>query len=343
MSSRVRTTGHFDGFDFEGFWTDWGDSYHEDPPTDDQLAAVEAKLGFRLPDAYVELARIYNGGTPHRSCFPMTEPTGWAENHIMVDGIYAIGEKATYSLVGELGSLHMRDEWGYPSWGVGFADTPTGGHEQLMLDYRDCGPEGEPTVVYVDQEDDYSVTFVAPDFVSFIKGLVEEDEFLDPQRDLENALLTVRHGSLSPIIARALQTCVDRLPQGEPAIRRLGEQVVEAKGFFALHADELSYRLYDSMFWLYSCLATARSREDYLYCAAGQDNYDRPCYELMLPHRTVADPYGFCTGGWAPAFLEDWWENRLADGSLIETANGFQFTSAKAAQVLMDLQQLTTD
>jgi hypothetical protein len=71
----------------------------------------------------------------------------------------------------------MREEWGYPALGVGIADTPSAGHEQIMLDYRDCGPTGEPKVVHVDQEFDYRITPVAVDFASFIRGLVDPDQF----------------------------------------------------------------------------------------------------------------------------------------------------------------------
>jgi hypothetical protein len=46
-----------------------------------------------------------------------------------------------------------------------------------MLDYRECGPVGEPRIVYVDQEAGYRVTVIAPDFASFVRGLVDEDEF----------------------------------------------------------------------------------------------------------------------------------------------------------------------
>jgi hypothetical protein len=71
----------------------------------------------------------------------------------------------------------MIEKSGYSRIRVGIADTPTAGHELIMLDYRACGKRGEPQVVYVDQEDDYSITFVAPDFETFIRGLVEEAEY----------------------------------------------------------------------------------------------------------------------------------------------------------------------
>jgi hypothetical protein len=52
---------------------------------------------------------------------------------------------------------------------VSIADTPT----MIMLDYRECGRQGEPRVVYVDQEDDYSMTL--PDFATFIQGPGHQD------------------------------------------------------------------------------------------------------------------------------------------------------------------------
>jgi hypothetical protein len=52
---------------------------------------------------------------------------------------------------------------------VSIADTPT----MIMLDYRECGRQGEPRVVYVDQEDDYSMTL--PDFATFVQGPGHQD------------------------------------------------------------------------------------------------------------------------------------------------------------------------
>ncbi|MFE9747157.1 SMI1/KNR4 family protein [Saccharothrix saharensis] len=164
--------------DLEGLWSDAAhDEYVEPAPSDQLIASIEAEIGYRLPDAYIALARTRNGGMPARGAHPTTKPTGWASDHIAVTGIYAIGRTSRYSLGGELGATFMRDEWGYPDWGVGVADTPTAGHEQVMLDYRECGPTGEPQIVHVDQEAGYRVTVIAPDFASFVRGLVDEDEF----------------------------------------------------------------------------------------------------------------------------------------------------------------------
>lgn len=45
----------------------------------------------------------------------------------------------------------------------------------ICLDYSRNGKSGEPEVVYVDQDDDYKITFLAENFESFIKGLVGDD------------------------------------------------------------------------------------------------------------------------------------------------------------------------
>jgi hypothetical protein len=76
-----------------------------------------------------------------------------------------------------MGSRFHIEEWGYPPIGICFADCPSAGHDRVCLDYRVCGPDGEPQVVHVDQEHDYRITLVAPTFEAFIRGLESEDNF----------------------------------------------------------------------------------------------------------------------------------------------------------------------
>ncbi|GAB2697493.1 hypothetical protein GCM10027037_21990 [Mucilaginibacter koreensis] len=171
----------FKDFDFTDFWDDNAyalKAYVEDTPPDDQLIAdIENELGYKLPDSYIELMKLHNGGIPRNTCFPTQTPTSWAEDHVAITGIAGIGRKKTYSLAGELGSQFMMEEWGYPNIGVYICDCPSAGHDMIALDYTKCGKNGDPEVVHVDQEFDYKITFLAKDFETFIRGLVSEDKY----------------------------------------------------------------------------------------------------------------------------------------------------------------------
>jgi len=126
--------------------------------------------------AYIFLSTKQNGGIPTKTKHRTLTPTSWSDDCIAISGIYSIGNVKRHSLLGELQSSFWAEEWGYPSIGIYFADCPSGGHDLLCQDYRDCGPKGEPRVVHVDQEFDYQVTHVADTFESFIRGLEVDDE-----------------------------------------------------------------------------------------------------------------------------------------------------------------------
>lgn len=170
----------FDDFDLEHFWerSDFAaKEYIGEPLTPELVAAAEATLGYNLPAAYVELLRSQNGGTPARTNHRTREATSWAEDYIAITGIYGISETKVSSLCGPSGSRFWIEEWNYPLIGVYFADCPSAGHDMVCLDYRACGPQGEPQVVHIDQERDYQVTFVAENFEAFIRGLKAEEAF----------------------------------------------------------------------------------------------------------------------------------------------------------------------
>lgn len=145
-----------------------------DPLTDEVLRAVEAELGHQLPAAYVDLSRRHNGGSLARDAHSAPSRTSWAEDHVGVYTVAAIGRTARFSLCGELGSAFWVAEWGYPDIGIYIADCPSAGHDMIALDYRS---PGEPAVVHVDQEWNYQITVLAPDFENFVMGLVNESEY----------------------------------------------------------------------------------------------------------------------------------------------------------------------
>lgn len=170
----------FADFDFKSFWDNSEyalENYVSEPLTDKLLKEVEGELGYKLPASYVEFMRYQNGGVPFKTSFPTQTPTSWADNHIAITGIWGIAKQKDYSLGGGLGSQFHLDEWGYPDIGVYFADCPSAGHDLIALDYSDCGRNGEPCVVHIDQEWDYQKTFLAKDFETFIKGLKHDSEF----------------------------------------------------------------------------------------------------------------------------------------------------------------------
>jgi hypothetical protein len=81
----------------------------------------------------------------------------------------------------------MIEEWGYPDIGVAVCDCPSAGHDMIFLDYRRCGPEGEPEVVHIDQEGDYRITYLAGDFETFIIGLSKEEDEDSEEGELHSA------------------------------------------------------------------------------------------------------------------------------------------------------------
>ena len=167
-------------FDAQHFWADsayaWK-AYTEPAPSDELIARVEADLGYRLPAFYVALMRTRNGGVPRRTSFPTTQATSWADDHMAITAICGIGYEKGISLCGDQGSQFMQEEWGYPAIGVVVCDCPSAGHDLVMLDYRACGPQGEPAVVHIDQENDHRITPLAPSFEAFVRGLVPEEGF----------------------------------------------------------------------------------------------------------------------------------------------------------------------
>lgn len=90
---------------------------------------------------------------------------------------FGIGGNKHNSLFGKFGNEFWFNEWGYPKdLGVIIADTESGGHEMIYLDYCECGKDGEPKVSVCFQEYDYEVQVLANNFEEFIGMLISEEE-----------------------------------------------------------------------------------------------------------------------------------------------------------------------
>ena len=166
-------------FNWTGFWkdTDYAfESYIGKPVKDEDIKNAEAELGYTLPTAYIELLKNHNGGVVKKNCFINDDDC------VYITGIYGIDRDKKYSLLGEMGNAFWISKVKYPPIGIVVADTISGGHDMIFLDYRECGPTGEPKVVRVDQECDYSITPLADNFGDFIKNLyISIEEITDEE------------------------------------------------------------------------------------------------------------------------------------------------------------------
>ena len=211
-------------FDWTRFWNDVDyafESYIGKPVTDKDIKDAEAELGYTLPAAYIELLNNHNGGVLNKNCFINNEG-----DCVYITGIYGIDRDKKNSIFGQFGNEFWISKWEYPPIGVVVADTISGGHDMIFLDYRECGPTGEPKVVRVDQEGDYSITLLADNFGDFIKNLyfsieeitdeefqelsdtekvklLNEQEGIDIKRAME-LLTNIGIDNLSPILLSAL-------------------------------------------------------------------------------------------------------------------------------------------
>ena len=83
--------------DFEdikaAFWNETVAFEVQAPLTDAMVARAEETLGVTLPDAYLALLRIQNGGytTDAFQAHPAPEPTSWAPDHVPFDSMFGIG------------------------------------------------------------------------------------------------------------------------------------------------------------------------------------------------------------------------------------------------------------
>lgn len=315
------TAPFFKNLDLTEFWDDSDyarKEYISAPPDDVLIRELELELGYRLPASYIWLMKQQNGGIPRNLNFPTSEPTSWAEDHIAITGIMGIGREKANSLGGAFGSRFWTEEWEYPDIGIAICDCPSAGHDMIFLDYRECGPEGEPAVVHIDQEDDFRITHLADNFESFICGLVNDEVYDTSAEDKQADLEMARHGAFSATLAD-LCSRVNSTLNIEQAIREIARQIVEEKGFFALHADERSYLLYDIQFWLYTNAHPQVTQADY----------------LQAYPNIIAFGGAFSTGGYAPGFIEEWLKARIEQRE-IEVHNGVLSLTTQAKATLME-------
>lgn len=311
---------YFKSFDFSNFWDNSEyakKKYVEKPVTDKMIKIIEKELGYKLPTSYIEMMKVQNGGIPVNVCFPAECVPGWPDGFVQIDCIMGIGNEKRYSLGGEAGSKFWIDLWEYPDIGVVICETITGGHDLIMLDYRKCGNKGEPEVVHVDQEGDYEITFLAKDFETFIKGLVNYSVFDTTEEDKIKVLKMIEQGKFSELLSKLVAN-ITQVNDIEGKIRFICTQIVNNKDCFALHDDELSYLMYDLQFWLYSNTFPNVNKKKFI------EDYPK----------MIAFGGDFSTGGYGPSFFTDWLDDRIQKGIIVDKENQIYFSERATADII---------
>ena len=257
-------------FNWTGFWNDVDyafESYIGKPVTDKDIKDAETELGYTLPAAYIELLKHHNGGVLNKNCFINNDG-----ECVYVTGIYGIDRDKKNSIFGEFGNEFWISKWEYPPIGVVVADTISGGHDMIFLDYRECGPTGEPKVVQVDQEGDYSITLLADSFGDFIKQLyisieditdeefqalsdedkvklINEQEDLDIDRAME-LLTNIGIDNLSPILLSILGRMYNNNDRPEEAIELF--ERIDKLDAEQLEISEDNYPSYSAVHWVFN-------------------------------------------------------------------------------------------
>lgn len=155
------------------FWHPEIEHLRQPPLTDELIADAENELGVTLPLELLHLLRIQNGGViadTWDAC--PVDANFYADDHVPFEHLYGIGPAGQAQTITLLDTPYLVQEWELPSPVVLLSGQ---GHYWLALDYRDCGPEGNPPVVWIDNEMNHEL-LLAPDFRAFVERLTATPE-----------------------------------------------------------------------------------------------------------------------------------------------------------------------
>ena len=166
-------------------------------PSREEFAALEQRLGVKLPASYIELAATtQNGGELNRNGVALHDEDGNVFRHVKISEISAIGHRLGDKSVpkrmpGHEGFDLPKRFYNKENLFI-IGQNRDANSEFFVLNYMDCGSTGEPNVVfitrksvrgadnepmsgdwrYISEKFYWDITSVAPNFEAFIKGLV---------------------------------------------------------------------------------------------------------------------------------------------------------------------------
>lgn len=306
----------FKNFDLTTFWDDT--TYFKNPIkiSDELVRTAEAKLGYTLPSSYIALLQTHNGGYPLNAYCPIENPSFDAEDFVIITEIYGLDEQHGMAYLAH----GTPQEWGYPVQSVIIADCLSG-HDAVLLDYSQCGKNGEPQVIYVDTQMEETL-LVAPNFEAFIRKLVHEDRYDTTADDLQADLDTIQNGSFSSIL-KELIACEKSMDIAQ-ILRTICHTLALEKAYFSLENDELSHILYALQFWLFS---------------KHKQVTDRAFFLKVYPSILAFGDGTFCTHGYNPTLIAQWLDDRTLEKEIVEKNGVLVLTAAKEQQLMTTLKE----
>lgn len=137
---------------------------------DEMIKKTEKKLGFKLPESYIYLMKKHNGGLLQKNYLSFKNTDGYSDLNV----IYGIGDNY-YSI-----NYENKNKAYYEENLISICSSNSG-HAKIYLDYNECGPQGEPRVIAIDNEMNIDginaePIFLAKNFEDFISRLCYEDD-----------------------------------------------------------------------------------------------------------------------------------------------------------------------
>jgi hypothetical protein len=198
-----------------------------------------------------------------------------------------------------------------------------------MLDYTNCGKDGEPEVVHIDQELDYQKTFIAKDFETFIRTLVNSDEFDSDESDQDFSetagndekstisndgklfmLEYIKNGRFSDVLEKYFKATPVNF---DKILRNLFTAITMKEGYIKIENDDNSYLAIDIQFYLLTINKSIRTKEYFI--------------KQYIPMVAMGNNH-ISSYGYEISFVEIWFDERVYSKQIVKNFFfGFKFTN----------------
>jgi hypothetical protein len=150
--------------------------------TDAAIARAEMELGVTLPAEFKSVLRYRDGGDLRLNQFELAfDPPAdsYASKLYCVDELPSVRHGDWGNIVRS--TENAQEEWDLPA---GLVVLCGGGHWWCCLDYRTCGPTGQPAITHIDVADDPEDAPreipIAPSFALLLSGLRQSPDSVKP-------------------------------------------------------------------------------------------------------------------------------------------------------------------